>query len=399
MNSTKRLMHTAPDVRQAIALSSRRCVDLLYWLPGSAYIRKSPFLIADLLWRHSGTIALPIHVGVTVNRPPESFIPVSEDRLLAFSIACFEQAGLDRDHAHLISRLLVNSDLRGVRSHGTRQVNGYCSAFEDRKLNPAPAIRVIHETPTAVVVDGDVTLGYWPMVDATNKAIEKAKALGMGMGLVRNIGHYGSAGRYTRICMEQGLVGFSVQGTRNHGNAKGAEKKPQIGYFGNPPLCFAIPAGEEPPVVLDVATRILADYQRSPEFDDLLTRIPAAFFKSIGYGAVANLLGGGLAGITTPGADESVIRWPGAPSGGMVLAIDIGSVIPQQTFEDAVDRYVRDIRDTHDPLPGYARALLPGAIEEERFKTHRENGIRYGEMEQTAAREVSDRLGVALPWE
>lgn len=333
-----------------------------------------------------------------MNRPPESFVLVQENRLLTFATACFEKAGLDHDHAALISRLLVNSDLRGVRSHGTRAVNGYCRAIEQDKINPRPNVRQIHETPTAVVFDGDGTLGYLPMVEATRGAIRKANELGLGMGLVRHIGHYGSAGHYTRLCMEEGCIGFSVQGYRGHGNAAGAAQKPQIGYFGNPPLCFGIPSGQEPPVVLDVATRILADYQKSPEFDDLLSRIPAAFFKSIGYGAVANLLGGGLTGFTQPSADAIEVRWPAARHGGMVLAIHIGSVVPEDVFKAEVDRYARDIRETYAPMPGQDKALLPGAIEEERAALHRRDGIRFGEAEQESLREAGERLNVPLPW-
>ena len=122
-----------------------------------------------------------------MNRPPESFVFVQEDRLLAFTIACFEKVGLTTDHATLISRLLVNSDLRGVRSHGTRTVNGYCGSFEDGSTNPLPDVQVVHQTPTSVVLDGDGTLGYLPMVRATEQAIAKAKEVGIGMGLVRNI--------------------------------------------------------------------------------------------------------------------------------------------------------------------------------------------------------------------
>ena len=243
-----------------------------------------------------------------MNRPPEAFVHVDEERLLNFSTACFEKAGVPHEHAALISRLLVNSDLRGVRSHGTRTVNRYCAGFESGSLNPNPNIRVIHETPTAVVLDGNGTLGYLPMVRATEHAIAKAKEVGIGMGLVRYIGHYGSAGHYARMCNEAGCIGFSVQGSRNHGNAGNRDPKPQLGYFGNPPICFAIPSGEEPPVVLDAATCIMADYQRGPEFDALLSIIPAAFFKSIGYTAVAHLLGGGLTGFTEP-APEDTAKW------------------------------------------------------------------------------------------
>jgi LDH2 family malate/lactate/ureidoglycolate dehydrogenase len=336
-----------------------------------------------------------------MNRPPESFVTVQEARLLEFAIACFEKAGLEHDHAADISRLLVNSDLRGVRSHGTRTVNHYCKAFEDGLMNPQPQIRQVHETPTAVVIDGDGTLGYRPMLQATAGAIAKAKALGIGMGLARSIGHYGSAGHYTRICMEAGCIGFSVQGVRNQGrygfDGGGPNPDRHLGYFGNPPISFAIPAEEEADVVLDAATCILADNQRGPEYEALFSMIPAAFFKSIGYGAVASLMGGGLTGFTLRQEEEE--RWPRARNGGMVLAIHVDTVVPEAVFRAETDRMVRDIRTTYTPMPGTDRSLLPGAIEEERFALHREEGIRYGEMEQTAARAASERLGVPLPWD
>ncbi len=332
-----------------------------------------------------------------MNRPPEAFVLVDEERLLNFSTACFEKAGVPHEHAALISRLLVNSDLRGVRSHGTQTVNRYCAGFENGNLNPNPDIRVIHETPTAVVLDGNGTLGYLPMVCATEHAIAKAKAVGIGMGLVRYIGHYGSAGHYARMCNEAGCIGFSVQGSRNHGNAANQAPKPQLGYYGNPPICFAIPADDEPPVVLDAATCIMADYQRGPDFDALLSMIPAAFFKSIGYTAVAHLLGGGLTGFTQPPSEDTA-KWK-PPQGGMILAIDIESVVPSAVFHAEVDRMVRDVRETYEPMPGTDRALLPGAIEVERTEQHRREGIRYGEAEQESARAVSERLGVPLPWD
>jgi LDH2 family malate/lactate/ureidoglycolate dehydrogenase len=333
-----------------------------------------------------------------MNQPPESFIRVQENSLLGFATACFEKVGLNKNHAALISRLLVNSDLRGVRSHGTQLVNGYCSSFENGHFNPKPDVRLLHETPTAVVLDGDGTLGYLPMIRATEQAIVRAKEVGIGMGLVRYIGHYGSAGHYARMCMEEGCIGFSVQGYQDHGNASGQEIKPQLGYIGNPPICFAIPSADEPSLVLDAATCILADYQRGPEFDELLSKIPAAFFKSIGNVAVASLLGGGLTGFTIPTTDTIGKQWQDAQLGGMVLAIHVGTVVPEAIFRAEVDRYVRDVRETYEPMPGTDRALLPGAIEEERLQIHRREGIRYGEVEQKAARTVSQRLGVPLPW-
>lgn len=333
-----------------------------------------------------------------MNTPPESFVRVQEDRLLAFATDCYEKVGLDRDHAAPISRYLVNSDLRGVRSHGTRAVNGYCKAFEDGNLNPQPDVQIIHETPTASIVDADGTLGYLPMTRAAEQAIAKAKEVGLGMGLARHHGHIGSAGHYARMCSEAGCIGFCVQG-RQQGKAPEDGRNKQLGYFGNPPICFAIPGGDEPPIVLDAATCILADYQRGPEFDALMELIPAAFFKSIGYTAVASIIGGGLAGTSLPESHEVREKWPATGAGGTVIAIHVDSVIPEDIFRAESDRMVRDVRNTYDPMPGMDRALLPGNIEHERMAIHRAEGVRYGEMEQGNARELNERLGVALPWD
>ena len=111
---------------------------------------------------------------------------------------------------------------------------------------------------------------------------------------------------------------------------------------------------------------------------------------------VATLLGGALTGFTL--SDESWQQWPAARMGGMVLAIDVESVVPAAIFGAESDRLARDIRAHYQPMPGNDEALLPGAVEERIFALHRREGIRYGEMEQKNAQAVSERLGVPVPW-
>ena len=82
-----------------------------------------------------------------------------------------------------------------------------------------------------------------------------------------------------------------------------------------------------------------------------------------------------------------------------MLAIHIGSVMPEAAFYSETDRMVRDVRETYQPMPGTNRAMLPGGIEEEQMQEHRRNGIRYGEMEQKSALSASQRLSVPLPWD
>jgi len=171
-----------------------------------------------------------------------------------------------------------------------------------------------------------------------------------------------------------------------------------LAFFGNPPICFAIPGRDSPGVVLDAATRILADYQLGPQFEELIPMIPAAFFKSVGYTAIAALLGCGLAGVSGwEGAAPDL--WPRAISGGMILAIHIDAAVDLDAFHTEVDRMVRDVAETFEPFPGHGRALLPGAIEAERMAQHRIEGIKFGAMEQEAVRRVCERHTVTLPWE
>ncbi len=333
-----------------------------------------------------------------MNTPPDDFVRVTEEAELAFLETCFRRAGMEAGNAALMSRLLTNSELRGVRSHGIGWAPGYCQQMREGRLNPRPAVQVVHENPTTVVLDGDGGLGYIAMVQATELAIAKARQVGIGMGLVRHVGHYGAAGHYTRMCLDAGCIGFSVQGFRHDGDARGREPKPSVAFNGYPPMSFSVPAGDEPAVVLDMVAHVLSGY-KGEGFDDLPAKIPGAFFKSIGLVAVSTLLGGALTGFTLPAGDAAQARWPGASMGGMVLAIDLASVLPPEVFKAEVDRYARALRETYAPMPGYDQVLLPGAIEEETLRLHRRDGIRFGEPEQQSARRLSEYLDVPLPWE
>ena len=214
-----------------------------------------------------------------MNRPPAEFKRIAAADLRAFGTACLRAAGLSAAHAAQLADLLTNSDLRGVRSHGTRALYGYCCTLRDKKANPAPDIRVLRESDTHVFVDGDGSLGYAPTMLAAERAIAKAKEKGLAIGAACHIGHYGSAGHYVRRAMAENCVGFSVQAAYPQFYPSNEGKR--AAHYGNPPLCFGLPGQEGPAVVLDVATCILADYQRGEPIEAIEELIPAAFFKSM----------------------------------------------------------------------------------------------------------------------
>jgi len=78
-----------------------------------------------------------------MNIVPTEFARLGTERLIDFTQRAFLQAGTSEDNASLIADLLVQTDLRGVFSHGTRQLDGYTQMIMDQKVNPIPTIQCI----------------------------------------------------------------------------------------------------------------------------------------------------------------------------------------------------------------------------------------------------------------
>ena len=334
-----------------------------------------------------------------MNRPPEQFKRIPADQLRDFAAACLKAAGLRADHAEQLGQLLANSDRRGVRSHGTRALGRYCAGLRDGALNPVPDLKVVKETDVMVQVDGDGGLGYAPMMLAAEMAIARAKEKGMAAGAAVHIGHYGSAGHYVRRAMEEGCTAFSVQGSHPQRFGEGGGNKgQQSAYWGNPPLCFGLPSKDEPPLILDAATCIMADYHRGEEFDALQEMIPAAFFKSMGYTGVGIGLGGAFVGVNNGRAEEVAARWPRARQGGLILVLDIGLFAPAEEFRTGIDHLVRGVRQTMEPVRGYDEATLPGTIEYRKEQEYGQDGVPMGLEDVQVLAEVGREFGVEPPW-
>jgi L-2-hydroxycarboxylate dehydrogenase (NAD+) len=334
-----------------------------------------------------------------MNRPPSEFKRIPADDLRLFAADCLKAAGMLPAHAEELAQLLSNSDLRGVRSHGTRQIAGYCKSLREGRVNPTPTIETIEETETSVLVDGGGGLGYWPMMRATEKAIAKAKKTKVAIGATRHHGHYGSAGHYVRRAMEEGCTAFSVQGAHPaHFGEGGGNKGQDSAYWGNPPICFGFPAEQEPPLVLDAATCIMADYQRGPEFDALQSLIPAAFFKSMGYTGAATALGGTFVGQSNARARAVEEKWPAARAGGLIIVMDIAAFVPAEEFRGGIDFLVRGVRETMKPLPGNDEATLPGTVEHRNAAAYAADGVPYAVEDLERIEACGKELGIEPKW-
>jgi LDH2 family malate/lactate/ureidoglycolate dehydrogenase len=328
-----------------------------------------------------------------MNVPPTEAIRIPVDHLRSLSTTLFQKAGIPPQDADLITDLLIDTDLRGVLSHGTRQINGYIRLFMDGRMNPTPQIKVILDEPTTAIVDGDGGLGHLAATLATDLAIQKAKATGIGAAISRNHGHYGSAGKYTRMAIRQDCIGFSVSGHTTELSGRSEASRFQWNPLGCPPVSFAFPSGIEAPVILDMGTSFFDQDHFSAFFD----QVPAVFFKSIGMVMTSHLLGGVLAGMMFTKFRPENRQYSAAAFGGFICVVDIGRFVPVEEFKAEVDRTIRQIH-TLPPFPGYERYDLPGGPEWERERTWAVEGIPLGQEHQRLLEEIADELNVHVPW-
>lgn len=155
----------------------------------------------------------------------------------------------------MAAEVLVRADLRGIDSHGVARLSGYVRLWEAGRINHNPQIRIVHETPSTAVVDGDSGLGLVIAPFAMKVAIEKAKLAGTGWVSVRNSNHFGIAGHHAMMALEHDMIGMSM----TNASPLVAPVFSTERLLGTNPICVAIPAGDQPPFVADFATTTAAN--------------------------------------------------------------------------------------------------------------------------------------------
>ena len=179
----------------------------------------------------------------------------SFDRLHQFAVNLFIKIGCFNDQAIEAANVLLSADLRGVDSHGVARLMGYLRLYEKNRINSKPQLSVVHETPSTAVVDGDAGLGLVAGPYAMRLAIEKAKNVGTGWVAVKNSNHYGIAGYHAMMALEADCIGISMTNASPLVAPTYAKER----LLGTNPIAVAVPAGEEPAFVADMATTTAAN--------------------------------------------------------------------------------------------------------------------------------------------
>src|SRR5438034_7860722 len=180
---------------------------------------------------------------------------VSSSKIQSQLVSVFRAWGMSEAHADTTAEMMVETDLRGVDSHGISMLPTYDQEFRNGRLNMRPVFKTIRDAAAIALIDADASLGHPVSAHAMNLAVDKCRASGVAVVSVFNSHHFGAAGCYSKIAADRGVIGMVTSGTR------GVTMVPTFGaepVMGTNPLAFAAPARRNPPFQLDMATTTVA---------------------------------------------------------------------------------------------------------------------------------------------
>jgi LDH2 family malate/lactate/ureidoglycolate dehydrogenase len=180
-------------------------------------------------------------------------IRVDQERLIGFCTRVFEALGLSEEDAAVAAAVLVAADVRGIPSHGVARLDRYVRGLESRVMVPDAPVEVLADTPTSTVIHAHGAMGAPVSVRAMRTVIHKAGQVGAAFACVRDSNHFGIAGYYAMMAMEEDMIGLAMTNTA----ALGVPTFGRQVMYGTNPIAFAAPADVERGFVLDMATTVV----------------------------------------------------------------------------------------------------------------------------------------------
>lgn len=182
--------------------------------------------------------------------PEETAVRVRAGTLTNFCVRVFRKLNVPEDDARITADVLVMADLRGIDSHGVARLRRYVDGLQAGVMVAKPGIKVVRETPATALIDAGAGLGQPVSRSAMQKAIQKAKKVGAGFVTVCNSNHYGIAGYYAMMALENDCIGISM----TNADVLVVPTFGRNAMLGTNPIAVAAPANKERPFVMDMAT-------------------------------------------------------------------------------------------------------------------------------------------------
>lgn len=357
---------------------------------------------------------------------------VSFEKLEQFMVKTFVAAGVPQEDAEVCAEVLIESDKRGIDSHGIGRLQPiYINRIRGGIINPVTKIDVVRQTPGTAVLDGNNGMGQVIGKQAMGLAIEKAKQVGIGMVAVKNSNHYGIAGYYAIQAAKEGCIGIT-----------GTNARPSIAptfgvenMLGTNPLTFGMPTDEAFPFILDCATSIsqrgkIEVYARLgkklPEgwvigedgkartdtekvLEDLVTGHAAlaplggigeelAGYKGYGYATVVEILSAALQGgpflkaLSGLNADGEKVPYH---LGHFFIAIDVSAFTELDDFKKTTGEILRTLRASKK-APGEERIYTAGEKEYNAFIERSKTGVPINESLEEDIKKINGWYGISV---
>lgn len=339
----------------------------------------------------------------------------------------FEACGMTQEHAPLLAYGVIQPSMRGIDTHGLYRMPQYVENLRVGQIKARPSMQFVVESGSIAVLDADNGSGHVAAMIGMRRAIETARAQGVGLVSIRNSSHYGASGTWAMLAVEADCIGLMwTNGNATMPPTGGAEARVH-----NAPLAIAVPAGKHPPLLLDIAMSavagakvrlaamkgetIPAEWSLTPDgrittdareaLNGLL--LPMGGHKGYGLAVMADVLAGILSGssfsmkVNSQGSVALGQRDPGRIGsvlgvGHFCLAIDPAQFLSLDTFKAQVDALIDGLHET--PLqPGANRILVPGELEADAFARRVKEGIPVDPRVLNLITDAAASVGLELP--
>ena len=314
-----------------------------------------------------------------------------------FVAAAFISLGVPEEDAATVAGLMVEADIQGYDTHGTFRLRQYMNRLRDGGTNARAQVTIAQERDATAIVDGDNGLGHLAMRFAAELAMDKAEKHGIGWVGVRNGNHAGPASLYVRMPLARDMIGlYGAVGNANHVPPFGGTQL----LLGTNPIAIAVPAGNAPPFVLDMATTVaavgkikmlaqrgemmpegwmigrdgkpLTDPARQKEGFLLPIGGAKGYGLAMAIGLLAGILNGAAFGKDVVDFTNDTVS--PTNTGQFIAAISVAAFADVATFKATVDAVFASMRES-DTLPGHDVVRIPGDRHEAIHKDRVAHGI------------------------
>lgn len=335
--------------------------------------------------------------------------------------------GCDKSDAEKTAKVFLAAELRGLPSHGMIRIKDYFQLWEADRINIKPNIRIVHETPSTAVVDGDGAIGMIAATRSMEIAMEKAEKAGTGWVSTRGSNHYGIAGYYAMMALERDMIGMSMTIANPLVASAGSVSK----MLGTNPIAVAVPAGKHRPYVADFATTPIArgklavaekkgemvssgyvqDKDGNPSTDPAILKeggsmltlggdMEHGIHKGFCMSTIVDIFSSVFSGANFgPFCPPSVAYLPvleekvGEGTGHFFGAMRIDAWQPKEEFKNRMDKWI-DTFKAAKPAKGVDRVLIPGELEFEKEDRISKEGIPVIPAIADDLTEIAQKLGV-----